>query len=219
MDRVVSALRNVPSTLLIGTLDELGTPIEREDDVCLAGIGGRSRVVKGAGSGRNQGDWLRGLAALSVLDTALNAIDAPVFIIDLGGEVLHANTNAQTLLERDRGGVSRALVQAVAGAPAERAWDLTPLHGAERAQGFLAIMRPPRHQIVVHDPLRTASQRWQLTARQTEVLRWLAHGLTNSLIAQTLGISERTVEFHLKAIFDKAGVDNRATLIVKLLES
>ena len=62
-----------------------------------------------------------------------------------------------------------------------------------------------------------ASQRWNLTARQTEVLRWLAHGLTNGLIAQTLGISERTVEFHLKGIFDKAGVDNRATLLVKLL--
>ena len=174
--------------------------------------------MKGAGQGSER-DWLRGLAALSVLDTALNAIDAPAFVIDLGGEVLHANTNAQTLLERDRGGVARELAQAAAGAPADRAWDLTPLRGTERTRGFLAILRPPRHQIVVHDPLRTASQRWHLTARQTEVLRWVAHGLTNSLIAQTLGISERTVEFHLKGIFDKAGVDNRATLIVKLLES
>jgi DNA-binding CsgD family transcriptional regulator len=174
--------------------------------------------VKGAGQG-NHSDWLRGLAALSVLDTALNAIDAPVFVVDLGGAVLHANTNAQTLLERDRSQVSRALAQAVAGGSADCAWDLTPLGGTERAQGFLAIMRPPRHEIVVHDPLGTARQRWHLTARQTEVLRWLAHGLTNGLIAQTLGISERTVEFHLKGIFDKAGVDNRATLIVKLLES
>jgi DNA-binding CsgD family transcriptional regulator len=164
---------------------------------------------------------LRGATALEVLDTALNAIDAPVFVVDLGGQVLHANTNGQTLLERDRPGVSRALVEAVAGspagAPANDRWDLTPLRGAEQTQGFLAIMRPP-HPVAVRDPLRAASARWRLTARQTEVLRWLAHGLTNGLIAQTLGISERTVEFHLKAIFDKAGVDNRATLIVKLLE-
>ena len=78
-------------------------------------------------------DWLRGVAALSVLDTALNAIDAPAFVIDLGGEVLHANTNAQTLLERDRPGVSRSLVQAVAGgAPTGRSWDLTPLEGTQQ---------------------------------------------------------------------------------------
>jgi DNA-binding CsgD family transcriptional regulator len=181
--------------------------------------------VKG-GDGGGQRDWLRGLAALSVLDTALNAIDAPAFVIDLGGEVLHANSNGQALLDRDRGEVSRALAQAVAGAPAtatataDHGWDLTPLHGTERPRGFLAIMRRhPHHEIVVHDPLRVASERWHLTERQTEVLRWVAHGLTNGLIAETLGISERTVEFHLKGIFDKAGVDNRATLIVKLLES
>lgn len=175
---------------------------------------GRPKASAGAADGSG---WLRGAAALAVLDTVLNAIDAPVFVVDLGGEVLHANTNAQSLLDHDRPGVSRALAEAVAGAPANDRWDVTPLRGAEQTQGFLAIMRPP-HPVAVRDPLRAASQRWCLTARQTEVLRWLAHGLTNGLIAQTLGISERTVEFHLKAIFDKAGVDNRATLIVKLLE-
>ena len=184
------------------------------------------RPKAGAGAADGSG-WLRGATALEVLDTALNAIDAPAFVVDLSGQVLHANTNAQTLLERDRTGISRALAEAVAGAPTPAPapapapvndrWDLTPLRGAEQTQGFLAIMRAP-HPVVVRDPLRGASERWRLTARQTEVLRWLAHGLTNGLIAQTLGISERTVEFHLKAIFDKAGVDNRATLIVKLLE-
>jgi hypothetical protein len=56
--------------------------------------------------------------ALAALDTALNAIDAPAFIVDLGGDVLHVNTNAQVLLDRDRQGVSRSLVAAVTGAPA-----------------------------------------------------------------------------------------------------
>lgn len=175
------------------------------------------RPVAAAGGVDGSG-WLRGAEALAALDTALNAIDAPAFVIDLGGAVLHANTNAQILLDRDRSGVARALAAAIAGAPAQETWDLTPLRGTEQPQGFLAIMRPPRHRIVVHDPLPAATRRWCLTARQTEVLRWLAHGLTNGLIAQTLGISERTVEFHLKGIFDKAGVDNRATLLVKLLE-
>lgn len=179
--------------------------------------GGRWHVPPKAGAGAADGRWLRGTTALAVLDTALNAIGAPAVVVDLGGEVLHANTNAQTLLEEDGPGVSRALAEAIAGTPADPSWDLTPLYGTEEQHGFLAVRRGPRNQ-VVRDPLRVASQRWKLTARQTEVLRWLAHGLTNGLIAQTLGISERTVEFHLKGIFDKAGVDNRATLLVKLLE-
>jgi DNA-binding NarL/FixJ family response regulator len=161
---------------------------------------------------------LRGASALAALDTALNALDAPAIVVDLGGEVLHANTNAQILLDRDRGTVSRSLADAIAGAPADLNWDLTPLQGTEAPHGFLAILRPPRRGPAVADPVCAASARWHLTARQTEVLRLVARGLTNVLIAETLEIGEGTVEFHLHAIFDKAGVDNRATLIVKMLE-
>lgn len=162
--------------------------------------------------------WLTGAGALAALDTALNAIDAPAFVVDLGGEVLHANTNAQVLLDQDRQGIARSLAEAIAGAAAGGVWQLTPLRGTEQTRGFLAIMRPPRHQIVVHDLLRVATERWHLTGRQTQVLRWVAQGLTNVSIAETLGIGEGTVEFHIKIIFDKAGAENRATLIAKLME-
>lgn len=186
----------------------------------MKGAGQRSwrGRAKAAAESLDRSTWLRGAVALSVLDTALNAIDAPAFVVDLGGEVLHANTNAQVLLERDRPGVSRSLVAAIAGAPAYRGWDLTPLRGSEQPRGFLAIMRPSRIPVVAKDPLCAASKRWRLTARQTQVLHWVAHGLTNVLIAETLGITEGTVEFHVKSIFDKAGVESRAMLIVKVLE-
>jgi DNA-binding CsgD family transcriptional regulator len=94
----------------------------------------------------------------------------------------------------------------------------------DAAAGQRAAARLPRHHapaappVVVHDLLRVATERWHLTVRQAEVLRWVAHGLTNVSIAETLGIGDGTVEFHLKIIFDKAGVDNRATLIAKLME-
>jgi len=185
----------------------------------MKGAGQRSwrGRAKAAAESLERSTWLRGAAALSVLDTALNAIDAPAFVVDLGGEVLHANTNAQVLLDRDRPGVSRSLVAAIAGSPAG-GWDLTPLRGSEQARGFLAIMRPSRPPVAAKDPLLAASKRWRLTERQTQVLHWVAHGLTNVLIAETLGITEGTVEFHVKSLFDKAGVDNRAMLIVKVLE-
>ena len=49
-----------------------------------------------------------------------------------------------------------------------------------------------------------------LTAREAEVLRLVAKGLTNAEIAQTLVLSERTVAHHLTHIFNKVNVDNRA---------
>jgi DNA-binding NarL/FixJ family response regulator len=64
---------------------------------------------------------------------------------------------------------------------------------------------------------RSSQLRSRLTARQAEVLDLVAAGSTNAVVAEALGIKERTVEFHLSAIFDKAGVDNRATLIARLL--
>jgi len=155
---------------------------------------------------------------LDALDAALDAIDAPAFVIDPGGEVLHANTNGQVMLRRDRRGVSRSLAGALAGAPDTDPWDLTPLRGSGQPCGFLAILHGPRRGPIVADSLRSARARWHLTARQTEVMRLVARGLTNVLIAETLGIGLGTVEFHVSAIFDKAGASNRAMLIARLHE-
>jgi DNA-binding CsgD family transcriptional regulator len=160
----------------------------------------------------------RGEAALSALDIALSAIDAPAFVVDLGGMVLHANSNAETLLARDRHGVARSLVQAIAGAPADLEWDLTPLRGTEKRRGFLAILRGPRRDVAaaVREFVRAATERWHLTPRQAQVLDLVGRGFTNALIADELRIGEGTVEFHLSAIFDKAGVDSRTMLIARL---
>jgi DNA-binding CsgD family transcriptional regulator len=49
-----------------------------------------------------------------------------------------------------------------------------------------------------------------LTARETEVLRLLADGLTNRQIAGALFISEKTAEHHVSRILGKLGVSTRA---------
>jgi ATP/maltotriose-dependent transcriptional regulator MalT len=51
---------------------------------------------------------------------------------------------------------------------------------------------------------------FRLTTRETEVLRLLAQGLPNAAIADRLSLSRRTVEQHLRSVYDKLGVDNRA---------
>ena len=45
--------------------------------------------------------------------------------------------------------------------------------------------------------------------REYEVLTLTAQGLTNKEIAYRLGLSERTVQFHLNGVFNKTGTNSR----------
>ena len=49
-----------------------------------------------------------------------------------------------------------------------------------------------------------------LTAREVEVLRLVAQGMTNEQVAEQLVISPRTVNTHLTSIFGKIGVSTRS---------
>ncbi|MCA9938587.1 MAG: helix-turn-helix transcriptional regulator [Anaerolineales bacterium] len=51
--------------------------------------------------------------------------------------------------------------------------------------------------------------REKLSVREAEVLRLVAAGKRNKDIAICLNVSINTVEFHLKNIFSKIGVNNR----------
>lgn len=61
------------------------------------------------------------------------------------------------------------------------------------------------------DRLRTPDRR--LSARETEVLRHVAEGLSNQQVARALFISEATVKSHLVHIFDKLDVDSRSAAV------
>jgi pimeloyl-ACP methyl ester carboxylesterase/DNA-binding CsgD family transcriptional regulator len=54
----------------------------------------------------------------------------------------------------------------------------------------------------------------ELTARERDILRLVARGLSNAEIAQQVSISEKTVRNHLTSIFSKLGVVSRARAIV-----
>jgi DNA-binding CsgD family transcriptional regulator len=155
-----------------------------------------------------------GLATFAAFETALSMIPQPTFVIGRGGEILHANRSGEQLLVRERLNIERSLVQAARGEAQELAWRLTSLGDALRPPGFIAVLDPVSPRAGGPQP---GACGWKLTARQAEVLELVARGETNAAIATTLGIKERTVEFHLSALFDKAGVDNRATLIARLL--
>jgi DNA-binding NarL/FixJ family response regulator len=59
----------------------------------------------------------------------------------------------------------------------------------------------------------------ELTLREIEVLEWVAQGATNQEIADSLGVSENTVKFHMKNILQKLHVRNRAEVVAYALSS
>lgn len=65
--------------------------------------------------------------------------------------------------------------------------------------------------------LERARRQFRLTRRQRDVVELVVAGATNRSIAEILGISERTVEVHLTSIYERAGVENRASLVAQVL--
>jgi DNA-binding NarL/FixJ family response regulator len=56
-----------------------------------------------------------------------------------------------------------------------------------------------------------------LTSRELEVLRLLAEGLSNKAIAVALGVSPRTINFHLDNLYAKLGVTSRTEAAIYAL--
>ena len=59
------------------------------------------------------------------------------------------------------------------------------------------------------------SQQANLSDREIETLTWAARGKTSSEIAQIVGLSKRTVDFHIESAIRKLGVATRIEAAVK----
>ncbi len=63
------------------------------------------------------------------------------------------------------------------------------------------------------DEMERLAQAQQLTTRELEIVRLLAHGYTNREIAEQLFLSAKTVEAHRSKIYSKLGIKTRAELV------
>ena len=171
-----------------------------------AAVAAATEATRGGAEARRPD--LMATAVLAVLDVALDTLRVPALIVDGRDVVVCSNAAARALV----GGPGQ-LVR----------WSPPPANTTGRPPGTwevtqLAVSGWPKWSFVIWRRPEGPSRRcWNLTTRQSEVLELVARGMTNTGIADTLGIRLGTVEFHISAIFDKVGVSNRVALIATLM--
>lgn len=89
--------------------------------------------------------------------------------------------------------------------------------------GMLEIIVPHLHQALLRIIKKTAiyegdTNDQPLSARELEILKWIREGKTNWEVSVILGISERTVKFHVSNIINKLNTSNRSHAIAKALD-
>ena len=146
---------------------------------------------------------------------AIDASNHPMLAIDADGRLLWSNRAAGLLLAR------AALPGVLAGgdplppplapiADLGRGVEQVSLRGltarraAELSHSLCVVSLAEASE--APDPTRMPPR---LTAREGEVLLWVARGKTNRDIADILGMSPRTVNKHLEHVFEKLGVETR----------
>jgi two-component system nitrate/nitrite response regulator NarL len=130
----------------------------------------------------------------------LLAMEPPAEAADKGvDDLIRTLTELIEIVSRGRGGALES-----SGNPAEEVLIDTEVEGARY---LLLRMR------------RLGNSRVQLSPREQEIVRMVAKGHPNKVIADVLNISSWTVCTHLRRIFAKLGVGSRAAMVAQLLET
>lgn len=72
--------------------------------------------------------------------------------------------------------------------------------------------------VLVRRPAEAGHADVALSPREREIVRMVARGYPNKVIARVLEISSWTVSTHLRRIFAKLGVSSRAAMVAHILE-
>ena len=98
-----------------------------------------------------------------------------------------------------------------AGSPAE------PRENPEAEEVMLDVDVDGARYLLVRLP-KPSRPRVQLSPREQEIVRMVAQGHSNTVMADVLSISTWTVCTHLRRIFAKLGVGSRAAMVARSLE-
>ncbi|WP_395396658.1 DNA-binding response regulator [Novosphingobium sp. BL-8A] len=158
---------------------------------------------------------------------ALDTSGRPALSVDASGRPLWLTPMAREILERlfpEWPAISRAL-------PAPLRLAIQQLQEMDPTSGTCVPVKSGSSTLEITLLRRTSAHHWLfrlaerregeeerilaarlgLTAREAEVLLWISRGKQNREVSEILAISPRTVNKHLEQIFEKMGVENRAS--------
>lgn len=75
----------------------------------------------------------------------------------------------------------------------------------------------PRSARWLTSAIRDIASSYNLTGRESEIVKAVILGLSNKEIASRCGITEQTVKDHLRHIYLKVGVHQRTALLARVL--
>ena len=157
---------------------------------------------------------------LEAEDQLSASLDRAVIVASPAGQILFCTRPATALLYRHfpafrSGQLPPALLTPTASA------ELTTAAGQLAARRFV---EPGRDDfLIIHLEEKTpvtpdALRRLGITAREAEVLFWIAQGKSNPDIATILNLGVRTVHKHVEHIFEKIGCETRASAALTAAE-
>ena len=197
-------------------------PVVREGLVAMLQTQADFEVVGEAGSGAEGLTLIEQLSpAVVLLDLELPGLDGVGVLKQLRERRVSSRVIVFTVFDTDE----RIISAVEAGAAGYL------LKGAPRSELFAAIRVVERggsllQPLVASTVLRHVARRDRddapgvsLTPREQEVLGLLVRGKGNKEIAAALGVTERTVKFHVSAIFAKLGVANRTEAVTRAVHA
>ena len=105
-------------------------------------------------------------------------------------------------------GIAQALDAGAEGAFTKTAEDATLVSAVRKVFRGQKTISPEIRKMLTEEPPIA-----ELSSRQAEILASITRGLTNKDIAAQLGISARSVDEHVNALFQKLGAANRAEAV------
>ncbi|MFS0772034.1 response regulator [Sphingomonas sp. 1P08PE] len=170
------------------------------------------------------------LARARVADGSQLALDTsgrPALAVDVSGNPLWLTPMASEMIARlfpewiaTPGGLPdpfRLAIQRLQGAPPAPGSSVTIDTGSSSLEAIFLRRTAANHWLFRllerrdGDDERILAARFGLTSREAEVLLWISRGKQNREVSEILVISPRTVNKHLEQIFQKMGVENRAS--------
>ncbi|HEX7299988.1 MAG TPA: response regulator transcription factor [Solirubrobacteraceae bacterium] len=193
-------------------------PLYREAVVRAVRSRPEFELVGEAGDGREALDAIRAdRPDVAVLDVEMPSLRGIEIVEALRRDgvatrvvLLSAHLESDMVYEAVAGGVAAYLSKA---APGDRICDAI----AAVARGEVILPAEVQAGLASEIRLRSDSARPALSPREREVLALIAEGLTAPAVGRELHLSTATVKSHLKTLYEKLGVSDRAAAVAEAM--